>query len=826
MLDTPVAALEAAIQHSLDWFLYDNACFLAERLYYEAATDKATLLLGKCYFLSGQVRRAYQVLKKCPLPAARYLFARCCLDMRRAHLFTAAVLPSFQEGDLALIGLDMATEPQNLSRFTGHNGAAEWLHGSLLLQANRKREATRLLRKSWEQNGYLFTSFDAICQLDDKPVDVQQGFQDQTLATRLALANGQPHMRPMTSSTAVPSVTPRHNTATLPVATAVTSGTPKMLDESAASPPLQELDLSGMQSLPQTANATPASRRGRTRTAHVRQTLSFDSPAESQPSTLASAAKAKPEPSRLRASSASTAAASPLVSSIPPGPNFETPPAALSNEQQTPGVISTQFSLRPVACEKACPFRSLTPESYAVEAQPPRRSQRIARKEAGAKRSHNVAHGEVGHLLTAPDSPVEEGGVEQTPDVQPAHPARPAFPEKQGVARRKFKPRASKLSFQTPQADAKTPDDLDTSDGLAQADFTTPESADPNERWTAPGSHASTPTAVHPITRQAREEGSSDPGTPDPEPEHASEKQQAQDHQPRPVDLTSSHALAVQILLPVYRAVAAMGHYNCHSAIDAIETLPVKHQNSGFVQVLLGRAYMELADYDAAEQAFRSARRFEKHRLSGLEYYSTVLWHMAKITDLAYLANEVMTIDPKHAVSCLQKEADRACQYFQRAVQLDPTFAYAYTLLGHEFSANNDHERAQACFRQALAQNRRLYNAWFGLGMLAARQERLVEAEKQLILATRINPSSPILRCHLGKVLGMRGRFVLALRVLDKAYEMAPENPLVRYTRASMLISLNRYPEALTELEKLLVDAPKESVVYFMLGKVHERVRS
>ena len=27
--------MKAAIDHSLDWFIYDNACFLAERLYYE-----------------------------------------------------------------------------------------------------------------------------------------------------------------------------------------------------------------------------------------------------------------------------------------------------------------------------------------------------------------------------------------------------------------------------------------------------------------------------------------------------------------------------------------------------------------------------------------------------------------------------------------------------------------------------------------------------------------------------------------------------------------------------------------------------------------------
>ena len=91
----------------------------------------------------------------------------------------------------------------------------------------------------------------------------------------------------------------------------------------------------------------------------------------------------------------------------------------------------------------------------------------------------------------------------------------------------------------------------------------------------------------------------------------------------------------------------------------------------------------------------------------------------------------------------LQKEHDVAIKYLERAIQvilyplslfltnrlvvsnslkyndfkfiifqLQPDFAYAYTLLGHEYVFTDENERALSCFRSALRYNERHYNAW------------------------------------------------------------------------------------------------------------------
>jgi anaphase-promoting complex subunit 3 len=67
--------------------------------------------------------------------------------------------------------------------------------------------------------------------------------------------------------------------------------------------------------------------------------------------------------------------------------------------------------------------------------------------------------------------------------------------------------------------------------------------------------------------------------------------------------------------------------------------------------------------------------------------------------------------------------------YFQRAVQCDSSFAYAYTLAGHEHHQNDDFECAMQSFRAALKCQPRHYQAWYGIGMVFQKQERFSSAE-------------------------------------------------------------------------------------------------
>lgn len=60
----------------------------------------------------------------------------------------------------------------------------------------------------------------------------------------------------------------------------------------------------------------------------------------------------------------------------------------------------------------------------------------------------------------------------------------------------------------------------------------------------------------------------------------------------------------------------------------------------------------------------------------------------------------------------LQKEHETAQKFFSRALQLDQNLAYAHTLCGHEYFANEDFEKGLACFQDAIKIDPRHYNAW------------------------------------------------------------------------------------------------------------------
>jgi anaphase-promoting complex subunit 3 len=68
--------------------------------------------------------------------------------------------------------------------------------------------------------------------------------------------------------------------------------------------------------------------------------------------------------------------------------------------------------------------------------------------------------------------------------------------------------------------------------------------------------------------------------------------------------------------------------------------------------------------------------------------------------DLAYLSNHVLEkslFAPETwcvVGNCysIQKEHETALKYFERAIQLNPNYAYAYTLCGHEYVSNEDFE--------------------------------------------------------------------------------------------------------------------------------------
>ena len=207
-------------------------------------------------------------------------------------------------------------------------------------------------------------------------------------------------------------------------------------------------------------------------------------------------------------------------------------------------------------------------------------------------------------------------------------------------------------------------------------------------------------------------------------------------------------------------AYLALSHFQCEKAVKVFEDIEPHHQNTAWVIGSIGKAYFEMGDYAKAKTFFQKMRDLDPHRTEFTEYFSTTLWHLQEEVDLSALAQELTCaekMEPQSwcaAGNCfsLQKEHENAIKFFQRASQVDPEFAYSYTLLGHEYITIEELDKALTCFRTAVRIDPRHYNAWYGIGLVFYKQERFQLAEIYYKKAVDINPQSPVLMCHLAVV--------------------------------------------------------------------------
>ena len=188
--------------------------------------------------------------------------------------------------------------------------------------------------------------------------------------------------------------------------------------------------------------------------------------------------------------------------------------------------------------------------------------------------------------------------------------------------------------------------------------------------------------------------------------------------------VTDSSSVCSQVVVAVMSVVSRAYHHICHHrgrrALSALHQLPAKHFHTGFVQHLVGKCYFEMAQYSKAKTALEHMQKLAPYRMQGLELLSTALWQLNRKVDLCYLTQRVTAFDKTSPeVWCvvgncfsLQKEHEAALKFFQRAIQMDPEFTYAYTLCAHEYVANEDFEKAICMFRKAIQTNSRHYNAW------------------------------------------------------------------------------------------------------------------
>lgn len=772
--------VQAAIWHCLNHYAFADATFLAERLYAEVHTDESLHLLATCHYRAGNKVSAYSLLRShgCRLPQSRFLLARCCLDLRK-----------FSEAELALdadTGLASRTSAKaGLDELAGSFGDsasfALALVGQLCSRTERSTRAIEAFRRSLKLNPFLWSSYESLVNLGDTP-NPAEIFNVSSL-DNFNLCQG-----------------------SNPLVNFVNKTNVDFVAEDIKMVASQGMGQSKLSVLPLPCDASPA----------VQAPLLVVRSGFLTPQGDCSLLPATPDLGCEPLLAGVKAPAKQHLSSIKGVRSVLGGVAALSPLSASFGVLPlTTSSLgTPAAGSFTGMLAYVTPtsqnilESIVKEPCPPIKKS-LSRKPQGL----NTAKVQI-------FSQSSNNNVLQTPPTA-------GFPSS-GLSsvRRSSRLFSSSNSVKENNKGSSSPKALR---GLA--------AKSPSSKKTKPSRGAlrgsgppNTPASATPVGVVASGGVVGE-----------SEFNELNKMEPPPAVSLAQTVLSMQrasaeglmeLLQDLGRAQLYLGQYRVKQAIETLQDLPPHQYSTGWVLAALGRAYFELGEYDKAVRVFEELRTLEPYRLKGLEYYSTSLWHLQREVHLSTLAQELMDLDKNAATTCavagncfsLQREHETAVKFLQRAVQVDPDFTYAYTLLGHELISVEEVDKGLASFRNAILVDPRHYNAWYGAGMIYYKQQQYLLAEMHFKRALNINPQSSVLLCHIAVVQHALKKTEMSLTTLNSAMTMEPRNPLCKFHRASIFFSLDRYQEALKELDELKQMVPKESLVYFLCGKVHKKL--
>lgn len=87
------------VHKNLSLYLYDNAHFYAERLYYEDPSAENLNLLAKCFVQQGKLKQAYLLLKESDDNLNRYLHSVVCIALKKYAEAEKALLPELYSMD-------------------------------------------------------------------------------------------------------------------------------------------------------------------------------------------------------------------------------------------------------------------------------------------------------------------------------------------------------------------------------------------------------------------------------------------------------------------------------------------------------------------------------------------------------------------------------------------------------------------------------------------------------------------------------------------------------------------------------------------------------
>jgi TolB-like protein/Tfp pilus assembly protein PilF len=169
----------------------------------------------------------------------------------------------------------------------------------------------------------------------------------------------------------------------------------------------------------------------------------------------------------------------------------------------------------------------------------------------------------------------------------------------------------------------------------------------------------------------------------------------------------------------------------------------------------------------------------------------------------------------------------KAIDYFQQAIEKDPSYALAYAGLADAhvllplYAATpprDDIRQALAAARKAVELDDTLAEAHTSLANALAADLQLAESIKEFQRAIALNPNYATAHQWYGEALQSAGRFDESVAELKRAHELDPLSVIINASLGGTLVYARRYDKAVEQLRKTIEMDPTFYVSYWFLG--------
>lgn len=169
IMDTKSNSCTDVLRHlvvqNLSLFLYENAKFYAERLYYEEPQPENLHLLAQSYFRQGKIKQTYLILQNSDLPSNRYLLAIACISLGK-----------FNEAEKALLlSVKTKLKPDQAVDIPG-GAAGLYLLGIICRKEQRLEAAVEYFQRSLEVDSAMWGSITELSEMGISGTQIKKHF--------------------------------------------------------------------------------------------------------------------------------------------------------------------------------------------------------------------------------------------------------------------------------------------------------------------------------------------------------------------------------------------------------------------------------------------------------------------------------------------------------------------------------------------------------------------------------------------------------------------------------------------------------------------------